>query len=126
MEWVFIKFGLNGDGCRQGDYNLSKTQKYVQILSFYNASDDIEKKIDDVFLKGIETLLESDATPIFRKIIYKMVLDGGKNFGLRRPLAMRFVESAFARLAGLDSHLWYNPNEFSIGDNALFEERKQM
>lgn len=123
---VIIKIGINGDGRRQGDYSLSKGQKYIQLVSFYNASDEVEKKVDEVFINGIKKLLASDATPIFRKIIYQKALDGGLNFGLRRPLAMRFVETSITRLAGLENHLWYNPNEFSVGDNAMFEERKKL
>lgn len=123
---VLVKVGIDGDGRRKGDYQLTNGQQYVLLFSFYNATSDIEKQMDAAFDRGIKQLLELKETPSYRKKIFEMLFVGAKDVGTRRPLAMHFVESAAVRAAGLQEHRHYNPNEFSIGTEEDFEERKNL
>ncbi|GFH53731.1 predicted protein [Chaetoceros tenuissimus] len=59
-----IKAGMNGDGKREGDYDLKSGRfRYVEIVSFHAASDKAEAELVQVYKKFLQRMVEREDCP---------------------------------------------------------------
>lgn len=124
---IAIKSGFNGDGKREGDFDLASQQfSYVQIVSFHAASDKAEAELVQVYKKFLQRMVKKDDCPSDLRLLYQLALEGGMSCSLLRRPIMFAVESYTAFKLGVETHLNCNPHEYIVGTEDIVRKQKRM
>ncbi|GFH52944.1 predicted protein [Chaetoceros tenuissimus] len=126
-HWVVVKVGVNGNSARSRIYVNSDTQRYVDIASFFEASDEAEKELVEELHKHLIKLIKSgendSGIPKDLCLVAKMCVAGALDYGgLLRKWIMRSVESSYSKKFLIANHLNHNPHKLIIGTLKLVEE----
>ncbi|GFH56754.1 predicted protein [Chaetoceros tenuissimus] len=129
-ENVIVKIGCTSNTSRRYDYVCEGNQSYVKLLDMKGSWSKAEKSMDDAYTKflcDIVDLEEGESVSTDFRDLCKMINDGGKNYGMRRMIAIRAIESYFSTLFFIELHLKNNPHEFIalMGSNEVYMEREK-
>lgn len=121
-----FKSGVNGDGKREHDYIFKKSQRYVEIVSFHDASDEAEAEIAQLYLKFLQRNSKNPDFPSHLQVYAQVALDGGMICSLFRRPIMCAVESYISSEFGISNHLKNNPHEFIVGTDEFAIEHQKV
>ncbi|GFH48344.1 hypothetical protein CTEN210_04820 [Chaetoceros tenuissimus] len=120
-----LKFGCNINGNRHFDYRLNPKQSFVVVQLLVGGWDDDEEAMKNELFKCLASLAEStnmDISDEFKSFL-SMIVNGGHEHGLLRPLAFRAMESFSTTQCHIQTHRKHNPQELFAGVSTKYYQK---
>ncbi|GFH48326.1 hypothetical protein CTEN210_04802 [Chaetoceros tenuissimus] len=120
-----LKFGCSFSGNRHGDYRLTPKQSFEVVHLLVGGWDDTEETMKNELFKCLANLAEStnmDISDEFKSFL-SMIVNGGHEHGLLRPVAFRAIETFSTIECHIQTHRKHNPQEFFAGVSKKFYQK---